>query len=215
MRPYRVILADDHVLLRQGLKKILESVSGLMVVAEVGDGLELLKVLNTQEADMIILDISMPNLRGIEAAAEIRKVRPCMKILILTMHKDSEFLREALSTGVDGYLLKESADTELFSAIAKIRQGKMYVSSSLSEEFLDSWSRMQRGEGALPESEALTTREKEVLKMIGEGHSSRTIGDLLCISVRTVERHRANIMEKLNLRKTADLVRYALRKGYL
>jgi len=215
MRPYRVILADDHVLLRQGVKKILESVSDLMVVAEVGDGLELLKVMNTQEADMIILDISMPNLRGIEVAAEIRKVRPHMKILVLTMHKESEFLRQAISAGVDGYLLKESADTELFSAIAKIRQGKMYVSSSLSEEFLDSWSRMQRGEGALSESEALTTREKEVLKMIGEGHSSRTIGDLLCISVRTVERHRANIMEKLNLRKTADLVRYALRKGYL
>lgn len=215
MRPYRVILADDHVLLRQGLRKILESVSGLEVVAEVGDGLELMKIMNAQEADMIILDISMPNFRGIEAAAEIRKVRPGTKILILTMHKESEFLRQAISAGVNGYLLKESADTELFSAIAKIRQGKMYVSSSLAEEFLDSWSRTQRGEGALYESEPLTTREKEVLKMIGEGYSSRAIADLLCISVRTVERHRANIMEKLHLRKTADLVRYALRKGYL
>lgn len=215
MEPYRVILADDHVLLRQGLKRILESLPGLRVVGEVGDGLELLKLVNVQEADMVILDISMPNLRGIEAAAEIRKAHPGTKILILTMHKDNEFLREAISAGADGYLLKENADTELFSAIAKIRQGKKYVSSSLLDEFLEGWSNAQKGESALVESEPLTTREKEVLKLIGEGHSSRTIADLLCISVRTVERHRANIMEKLHLRKTADLVRYALRKGYI
>lgn len=215
MGPYRLILADDHVLLRQGLKRILETKADLQVVAEAGDGLELLRAVNAHDADMVVLDISMPNLRGIEAAAEIKKVRPRVKILILTMHKDSEFLCKALSAGADGYLLKESADTELFSAISKVRQGGRFVSPALAEACIEAWSRIQRGDTAPPESELLTNREREILKLIGEGRSSRAIADLLCISVRTVERHRANIMEKLRLRKTADLVRYAVQKGYV
>jgi DNA-binding NarL/FixJ family response regulator len=215
MEGYRIILADDHILLRQGLKRIIESVPDLRVVGEAGDGLDLLRILKKQDADLVILDISMPNLRGIEAAVEIRKACPKMKILILTMHKDSEYFRSAMAAGVSGYLLKENADTELFAAIARIRQGKTFVSSSLAEEFIDGWSKTCDDGGVPFEKELLTNREKQVLKLIGEGHTSREIADLLCISVRTVERHRANIMEELNLKNTADLVKYAIRKGYL
>ncbi|PWB81697.1 MAG: DNA-binding response regulator, partial [Candidatus Methylomirabilota bacterium] len=179
------------------------------------DGLDLLGILKKQDADMVILDISMPNLRGIEAAVEIKKSRPKMKILILTMHKDSEYLRGAMAAGVNGYLLKENADSELFAAITRIRQGKTFVSPSLAEEFIEGWSRNCDNAGEPFRKEQLTNREKQVLKLIGEGHTSREIADLLCISIRTVERHRANIMEELNLRNTADLVKYAIRKGYL
>ena len=215
MNPYRIVLADDHVLLRQGLRRILTERPDMKVVGEAGDGLELLTLLKELSPDLLILDISMPNLRGIEAAAEIRRLYPEVKILVLTMHKDTEFLREAMAAGADGYLLKENADSELFSAIAKIRASKKYISPSLTEEVVEEWSKIHRGEGDPIEREPLTTREREVLKLIAEGKSSREIGDLLYISVRTVERHRSNVMNKLNLRKTADLVKYALKKGYL
>jgi DNA-binding NarL/FixJ family response regulator len=186
------------------------------VVGEVDCGLELLKLLQKLVPDLIILDISMPNLRGIEAIHEIRIVHPDVKILILTMHKDKEYLHQAISAGADGYLLKEDADTELSSAIKTIRHGRFYISPLLSEELTDDWIRTWRGKSKLPiQLESLTIREREVLKLIAEGKSSKEIGELLFISVRTVERHRANIMEKLNLKKTADLVKYAIQKGYV
>jgi len=201
---------------RQGLKRILAERSDLEVIGEVDCGLELLKLLQKLVPDLIILDISMPNLRGIEAIHEIRIVHPDVKILILTMHKDKEYLHQAISAGADGYLLKEDADTELSSAIETIRHGRFYISPLLSEELTDDWIQTWRGKSKLPiQLESLTIREREVLKLIAEGKSSKEIGELLFISVRTVERHRANIMEKLNLKKTADLVRYAIQKGYV
>jgi len=213
--PYHIVLADDHVILRQGLKRILGEATDLEVVGEAGDGLELLTLVNRLIPHMVILDISMPKLRGIEAIREIKMVHPDMKVLILTMHKDKEYLYQAISAGADGYLLKENTDTELFSAIETIRQGRVYVSPFLSEESKEDWLQIVRGKQNLPFAESLTTREKEVLKLIAEGKSSKEIGDLLFISARTVERHRANIMDKLNLKKTADLVKYAIQKGYV
>lgn len=215
MNPYRIVVADDHNMFRQGLKRILSEMADLEVVGEVGDGLELLKRLNELTPHMVILDISMPNLRGIEAIREIKTIRPDAKILILTMHKDKEYLYQAISSGANGYLLKEDADTELFSAIETIRRGRIYLSPFLSEESKEDWAEIARGKRDLPFAESLTTREKQVLKLIAEGKSSKEIADLLFISVRTVERHRANIMEKLNLKKTADLVKYAIKKGYI
>lgn len=215
MNPYRIVVADDHNMFRQGLKRILSEMADLEVVGEVGDGLELLKRLNELTPHMVILDISMPNLRGIEAIREIKTIRPDAKILILTMHKDKEYLYQAISSGANGYLLKEDADTELFSAIETIRRGRIYLSPFLSEESKEDWAEIARGKRDLPFAESLTTREKQVLKLIAEGKSSKEIADLLFISVRTVERHRANIMEKLNLKKTADLVKYAIQKGYI
>jgi DNA-binding NarL/FixJ family response regulator len=206
------MLVDDHVLLRQGLRRIVEESSGLEVVGEAGDGMELLRLLNRTVPDLVILDISMPNLRGIEAVSEIKFRHSCVKVLILTMHRDKEYLYQAVSSGADGYLLKDDADTELFSAIRKIGEGEFYISPSLTKELAE--CRQQAGGGGTGAQDCLTTREREVLKLIAEGRSSREIGELLYISARTVDHHRANIMSKLNLRKTADLIKYAYIRGY-
>jgi DNA-binding NarL/FixJ family response regulator len=216
MAPYDIVLADDHVLVRQGLRRILEGMADLKVIGEVNDGLELLNLLNHLTPDMVILDIFMPNLRGIEAIHEIKKIRPEVKILILTMHKDKEYLYLALSAGAKGYLLKEDADKELFSAIEKVRQGKTYISPHFSEEIVDDLVQVGRGEAkTVFEVDPLTPREREVLKLIAEGKSSKEIAQLLFISVPTANNHRANIMEKLSLNKATDLVKYAIRKGYI
>jgi DNA-binding NarL/FixJ family response regulator len=216
MEPVRIVLADDHILVRQGLRRILEEMADLEVIGEAGDGLELLKLLQEIAPQMILLDISMPNLRGIEAIHEIKAVHPEVKILILTMHKDREYLYQAVSAGANGYLLKEDAYAELSAAIETIRRGKIYISPLLSEDMADDWAQTYRGKNKLPyEPDNLTIREREVLKMIAEGKSSKEIAELLFISVRTVERHRANLMDKLSLRKTADLVKYAIQKGYV
>ena len=214
MATFTIVLADDHALFRQGLKKILSEAAGIEVSGEAADGLELLKLLNKEASHMIILDISMPKIRGIEAIHEIKTINPNVKILVLAEHKDSEYFRQAMSAGADGYLLKEDGDTELFSAIEKIRHGKVYISQHLSEVLKDDWLKMQRGKYKRSH-EHLTNREREVLKLVAEGRSSKEIGSLLCISTRTVESHRANIMEKLNLKKTTELVRYAIKKGFI
>jgi DNA-binding NarL/FixJ family response regulator len=206
------MLADDHVIFRQGMKKLIDAMPGLEVVGEANDGLELLKLLHELKPDMVILDISMPNIRGIEAAHEIKSLHPQVKVLILTMHRNKEYLYHAISAGVQGYLLKEDSDVELFSAIEVIRSGGIYVTRLLVGELAEDVSHIYKGEGQLP-LEPLTTREREVVRLIAEGKSSREIADLLCISIRTAENHRANIMRKLNLNKAADLVRYAIQKG--
>jgi len=216
MAPYRIMLADDHVLVRQGLRRILEGKADLEVVGEANDGLELLNLLNHLAPHMVILDIFMPNLRGIEAIHEIKKIDPDVKVLILTMHKDKEYLYLALSAGAKGYLLKEDADKELFSAIEKVRQGKTYISPYFSEQVVDDLVQVGRGNAkSIFEIDPLTTREREVLKLIAEGKSSKEIAHILSISVFTVNNHRASIMEKLKLNKATDLVKYAIRKGYI
>jgi DNA-binding NarL/FixJ family response regulator len=192
---------------------MIEEMAGLEVVGEVSDGLELLNVVKCLRPDMVILDISMPNLRGIEAAHELRTIWPDVKVLMLTMHKDKELLHHAMSAGAEGYLLKEDSDTELLSAIEKIRRGGIYLSPILSEDLPDDWEQMCRRR-KLPFG-GLTTREREVLTLIAEGKSSRETADLLFISVRTVEHHRANIMDKLGVKKAADLIKYAIRKRYI
>jgi DNA-binding NarL/FixJ family response regulator len=214
-QPYRVILADDHNLVRSGLRKILEEKADLEVASEVGDGLELLSALKKINPDLIILDVSMPNLRGIEAIPEIRHVRPTVKVLMLTMHREVEYLYQAISAGADGYLLKDDAERELFSAIDNIRSGKIYISPGLKDQSMQNWARLRRGEDGVDRGDNLTVRQREILKMIAEGKSNKEIGDLLFISVRTVERHRANMMSRLNIKKTAELVKYALRKRYI
>jgi DNA-binding NarL/FixJ family response regulator len=213
MGNYRIVVADDHVLFRQGLKSLLQGAADLEVVGEAGDGRDLLSLLKLDKLDphLVILDISMPNLRGLEAIPEIKAIRPSVKLLIVTMHKDKEYLYQALAAGADGYFLKKDADTELFAAIEKIRKDKTYISPHLSEELTEYWGQL-RGRFDRP---VLTNREREVLKLIAEGKSNKEIAGVLFVSVHTVERHRANIMRKLNLKKTADLVKYAIQKGYI
>jgi len=212
MEAYRIILADDHALFRKGIKRLIKEIPGLEVIAETNDGLELLKLLNEMKADMVLLDISMPNLRGLEATHEIKALHPDVKVLILTMHKNKEYLYSAISMGAAGYLLKEDSDVELFSAIETIRKGGIYVTRRLAGELIGDLSRTGKGNRHSP-GEHLTTRETEILKLIAEGKANKDIAVILCISTRTVETHRANIMRKLNLNKTADLVRYALLSG--
>lgn len=211
---YQIILADDHVLFRQGIKRLLEDLKGVEVIAEAGDGLELLALLRQSQPQMVILDISMPRLRGLEAAKEIKTGFPQVKILMLSMHKNTEYFYNALSSGAEGYLLKEDADRELFTAIEKIRKGERYISPILLEDLSKDVVEL-RGGHRKPASEDLTLREKEILKLVAEGKTSPEIAELLCISVRTVQNHRANIMRKLKIKNTTDLLRYAYRRGYV
>jgi DNA-binding NarL/FixJ family response regulator len=207
MASYTIVLADDHALFRKGVKKIIEEVPDLKVVGEVKDGLEILELLKKTSPNLVILDISMPNLRGLEAAREIKGLYPQVKILLLTMHKKKDFLQQGLDAGVDGFLVKEDADTELLEADQSIRKGEKYYSPLLSGRLADLAS--QHGE-----TDPLTKREKEVAKLLAEGKNAREIADLLYISVYTVRRHRDNIMRKLDLKGLAGLVRYAMDQGY-
>jgi DNA-binding NarL/FixJ family response regulator len=213
MKDYTIILADDHTLMREGIRSLINKVAGLAVIGETGDGLALLKLLKRTSPDMVILDISMPGLRGIEAAREINTLYPDIHILILSMHKREEFLSMALAAGVKGYLLKEDSGDELLQAIEQIKAGKTYLSRELASAFPNAIIAICRGNHkASPDP--LTPRERHVLQLIAEGHMDRQIADRLGISIRTVHRHHANIRSKLNLNGTADLVRYAIAQGY-
>lgn len=210
----RVVLADDHVLIRHGIKKIIESEPSLAVIGQVSDGLELLDFIKRITPDIILLDISMPNLRGIEAIGEAKKICPLVKIIILTMHKSKQYLCHALSAGCDGYVLKEDSDTELLTAIDKANKGELFISPGLAHELRDDEIRDCQARKGIP-SDSLTPRERQVLKLVAEGHTSRDIAELLSISTRTVEHHRANLLKKLGINNTADLIKYAIQKGYV
>jgi DNA-binding NarL/FixJ family response regulator len=212
VEPYRIVLADEHLLFRQGMKRIINAMPEMRVVGEASDGQEAIELVRKLLPDLAILDISMPKLSGIEACREIRRLFPDVKILVLTMHKDREYLYQAISAGAQGYLLKEDSDEELFAAIGTIRKGAIYVTKALAGVVSTDISALFRGgERHLPRS--LTAREREVLKFICEGKSNSEVAEVLRISVRTVETHRANMMNKLDLKNTAELVRYAVQNG--
>jgi len=216
MQNRRIFIADDHVLVREGLKLIISKKPGFEIAGEAGDGLQLLTLLKRSPApDAVILDISMPKLRGIEAIHEIKYIHPETRVLVLTMHKDEDFLCQAFIAGADGYLLKEDVTEELFDALGEVLNGEIYISPLLGVELKNAWIKTYRGQKGVPVVDVLSTREKEVLKLVAEGESSKEVADRLCISVRTVDHHRARIMEKLHLKGTVDLIRYAMTKGYL
>jgi DNA-binding NarL/FixJ family response regulator len=192
---------------------MIEGVAGLTVVGEASDGIELLNLLKLLDADLVILDISMPNLRGIEATCELKKIFPDVKVLVLSMYKDRELLYQAISSGADGYVLKEDSDKELYSAIKKVRQGKIYISPRLTEGLTNDLTQTRRGIFK-PAFEPLTKREMEVLRLIAQGKSSKEIANLLFISIRTAQNHRFKIMNKLGIKRTADLIKYAIHQGY-
>jgi DNA-binding NarL/FixJ family response regulator len=214
MKPYTIMLADDHVLLRQGLRMIIEE--RYEVIGEAGDGLELLEQLKNAMPSLVIVDLSMPKLRGIEAVREIKTLYPGIKVLVLTMHCEREYIRDAMSAGADGYLLKEDADSDLFNAIEQIRQGKIYVSPSLGGDVTMEWvASIRKGSRRFITKQLLTHREKEVLKLTAEGKTSKEIAELLFISPRTVENHRAHILDRLKLNNTVELVKYAIKHNYV
>jgi DNA-binding NarL/FixJ family response regulator len=209
MKPYRILLTDDHQLFREAIKTSIAGVPGLQVVGEARDGAELMRLLGRTTPDLIILDISMPNLPGLEAAKIIKARNPDIKILILSMHKSGEFLRRALATGVEGYLLKENTLADLVTAIETIRQGGNYISSLLGVKVL------REGIGSRLGGDVLSPREIEILKLVARGKSSKEIADSLSLSIMTIYNHRVNIKNKLNLKKNAELVRYAMDNGYI
>jgi DNA-binding NarL/FixJ family response regulator len=212
MPPYRLLLAEDHVLFREAVKQSLTKVPGLEIVGEVSDGLELLAAIKTLTPQMVLLDIGMPHMSGLEAAKEIKQIYPEIKILILTMYKTREHLTRAFEAGVDGYLLKENAFNDLVTAIDTVREGRMYISSLVTqlmqESFLmKSW--------ATPEgSKPLSPRETDVVKYLAEGKSNKEIAELLMISESTVRIHLGHIKKKLQVKTNVELARYALKKGY-
>lgn len=207
MDAYTIILADDHAMFREGIRKIIERIEGAFIIGEVNDGLELLELLKSSSPNLVILDISMPNLRGLEAIREIKKTYPQVKVLVLTMHKKKEFLRLALRDGADGFLLKEDAGSELIRAMQTVRNGGKYLSPLLSSVLTSLAVEEEK-------TEVLTMREREVLKLLAEGKRAKEIAAALYISPHTVRRHRSNIMEKLNIKNLADLVKYAISQSY-
>jgi DNA-binding NarL/FixJ family response regulator len=214
MSGYQIVLADDHAMFRQGIKRILEKDKGLEIIGEAGDGIQLLELLKKVTPEMVILDVSMPRLRGLEATREIKSMLPKVKVLILSMYTDKEYVYSAMSAGAEGYLLKHDADTELFTAIERLRSNRRYLSPLLMEELTEElFEGHQTGQPPLM-VETLSVREREVLKLIAEGAANKEIATLLSISIRTVENHRATIMRKLNIKTTAHLTKYAIRKGY-
>ena len=210
MKPYRIIIADDHSLIRQGRKTLIARQAELQLVAEAANGIELLTLLRTHGANMVILDITMPQLNGLEAMAEIRKINPDIDILMLTMHTNSQYFFQAITAGAHGYLMKEDSDAELLHAISTIRSGKSYISPKLSADVTDEVMMAFRDQGKVP-MVVLSDREKQVLKLVAQGCSSREIGELLHLSPRTIDHHRASLLKKFKMKNTVDLVNHVVR----
>ncbi|HEX7320628.1 MAG TPA: response regulator transcription factor [bacterium] len=210
---YNLVVADDHTLVRQGLRRIIEEGGAYKVVGETGDGAGIIPLIRRLIPDMIILDISLPNLRGIEAIRKIIKINKKIKILILTMHKNEEYVYESLTNGAHGYLLKEDADSELIKAISMIQSDKLYISSSFSSDIIKGLVQRKNHKSVKSQFRILSVREREVLKLLAEGNSSKKIAGQLSISTRTVEHHRLNIMKKLKISNIASLVQYAIKAG--
>ncbi len=208
-----ILLADDHAVLRAGLKLLLESQPDLRVVGEASSGLEALDLAARLQPDLLLLDLSMPGLGGLEALPALRKAAPAAKILILTMYDDPQYLRAALKNGAAGYVLKKAADAELISAIRAVLRGEMYVHPSLTRALLDDM--LPKPQTAPDAWETLSEREREVLRLVALGHTSAEIAERLNLSAKTVETYRARGMEKLGLTNRAALVRFALQKGIL
>lgn len=211
---YTILLADDHALIRHGIMNLISNNPALKVIGEVGDGENLLEFLQTKQPELLILDISMPKLTGIEAVSKVKKLYPKIKILMLTMHKNKQYFYHAMSAGADGYLMKEDSDEELLLAIKRIQDGKSYLSPFLSQDFADDVISAYRNNRSSP-FETLTNREREVLNLVVEGHTSKVMADMLCLSPRTIDHHRANLLRKFDMRNSVDLVNFAVRNGFV
>lgn len=208
----RVLLADDHALVRRGVRLILDGEPDLTVVGEAGDGAEAIAMAREQEPDLAILDIAMPRMTGLQAARELSRLRPDLRLLILTMYDNEQFLFEALKAGASGYVLKSVADRDLVEACRAAMRGEPFLYPGAVTALIRSYLTGAREGGV---AKAITDREEEILKLVAEGYSSKEIAGMLVISVKTVERHRANLLQKLGLRDRLELTRYAIRSGLI
>lgn len=211
----RIVIAEDHTILREGLRALLSSNTDLQVVAEAEDGRDAIRCVEEHGPDLILLDLSMPRMNGMDAIHEIKKAAPDTKVLALTVHKAEEYVLASLEAGADGYILKDATHAELLTAIRSVLQGKRYLSPGVSEKVIEGYLSGKRAESPRSAWDRLTRREREVLKLIAEGYKNKEIADFLCISVKTVEKHRASIMEKLDLHNVSDLTAYAIRRGFV
>jgi two-component system response regulator NreC len=215
MRKTRVLLADDHQLMRSGVRLMLEREPDITVVGEAGDGREAVALAKTLKPEVVVMDIGMPNLNGIEAALQMTQHNPELAVVMLSMHSDESYVLRALKAGARGYLLKDSAEADLIKAVHVVAGGKSFFSPAVSKVLLDDYVRKLKRSGAEDAYDLLTPREREILQLIAEGKSNKDVANLLNLSVYTVESHRSNLMEKLNLKGVPELILYAVRKGII
>jgi DNA-binding NarL/FixJ family response regulator len=211
----RIVVGDDHTLMRHGLRKILEEQPDWTVVAEASDGREAVRQTLALQPDVVVLDIGMPLLNGIEATRQIARRFPNVNILILSMHSEEAYITQAMKAGARGYLLKDSADTDLIRAVVAVAAGKSFFSPAVAKVMLDDYVRHLAEKGIVDRFESLSEREREIFQLIAEAHSNKEIADLLSVSPATVETHRAHILQKLDVHNTAELVLYAVRRGVI
>jgi DNA-binding NarL/FixJ family response regulator len=209
----RIVIAEDHTILREGLRSLLSSDPNFEIVGEAEDGREAIRCVEKLKPDLILTDLSMPRMNGMEAIKEIRRVSPVTKILVLTVHKTEEYILATFRAGANGYLLKDSTHAELVMAVKKVLSGKQYISPEISAKVIEGYLEGKKTLKSQTSWETLTQREREILKLIAEGYKNKEIADDLCISVKTVEKHRANLMEKLNLHNVQALTTYAIEEG--
>ncbi len=215
MKPIRVLLADDHKLMRSGLRILLQQSERFDVVGEADDGREAVNLFNSLHPDVAVMDVGMPRLNGVEAAGQITAAHPEAAIVMLSMHSDESYVLRALKAGARAYLLKDSAEADLARAILAVNEGKSFFSPAVSKVLLDDYMRKLSRSGAEDSFDLLSAREREILQLVAEGNSSKEVATLLNLSVYTVETHRANLMQKLNLRGMPELILYAVRKGLI
>jgi DNA-binding NarL/FixJ family response regulator len=213
MNPIRILLADDHTVMRRGLRVLLERQPGFAVVGEAADGAEAVELAAKEKPDVAVLDIGMPTLNGIEAARRIVEKNPSTAVVILSMHSDESYVLRTLKAGARGYLLKDAPESDLINAIHAVHQGKAFFSPAISKMLVEDYMRQMQQRGIEDSYELLTPREREILQLLGEGKSNKEIATKLDLSLYTVETHRSNMLDKLNLHSTAELILYAVRKG--
>src|SRR5262245_2808043 len=215
MSKLKILIADDHTLVRQGIRKILEERPDWTVVAEASDGRDAVKLALEISPDVAILDVAMPQMNGIDAAAQIVRRMPSVQVLMLSMRADDASISRALRAGARGYLLKDSADSDLIRAVTAVGAGESFFSPAVASVMLDDYVRHLADKGVGDRFEALSEREREIFQLVAEGQSNKKIAEILCISPTTVETHRAHILQKLDLHSTAELVLYAVRRGVI
>lgn len=207
---YRVLLADDHTILREGLRALLDAAPEIMVIGEAADGHEAVQMTNQLSPDVVLIDLSMPRMNGTEAIELIRKRNPNLKIIALTVHRTEEYVRATLDAGANGYVLKDDTRNELISSINAVMQGKTYLSPSICSQLVNGYLEPHNPNGSCTSWDALTLREREVIKLIAEGNTNKMIARMLSISVKTVEKHRGNLMKKLGLHSASKITAYAI-----
>ncbi len=215
LRKARIVIAEDHTILREGLKALLSSDPDFDVVGEAEDGRAAIRCTEKLKPDIVLMDLTMPKMHGIEAIREIRRITPETKVLVLTVHKNEEYIIATFEAGADGYVLKDASHSELVSAIKTVLKSKRYISPAISENVIRGYLEGKRSQRVPSSWDTLTLRERQILKLIAEGYRNKEIADMLCISAKTAEKHRANLMRKLDLHSVSALTAFAMEKGLI